>query len=155
MKSAEKNRIRPGKIWRLCPVGHTVLLLSLVLLVVYFTTRKNRAWMELLSKYLVRPWHRIAGRAFSLVPFCVAEWVVAAWILLAIGLLVRLVIHMRRDDPPGEVYRWFVSVLAIAASIFGLFSLWWGVYYYAGTFSETAGLVDRPVSSEELESVTA
>ena len=155
MKTKEKNKIDFGRIWRLCPVGHTVLLVSVLWLSVYFATRGHRKWMELLSRILVRPWHRMAGRLLSLVPFSVAEWVVAAWLLLAVWFLVRLMIHMRRDDPPGAVYRWFVSLLAVAAAIFGLFSLWWGVYYYAGTFSETAGISDRPISREELESVTA
>lgn len=111
--------------------------------------------MEFLSAYLVRPWHRAAGRFFSLVPFCVAEWMIMFWILLGIWFLIRLWIHMRRSDPPKALYRWFVSLLAVASAIFGLFSLWWGVFYYAGTFTESAGIKDRPISPEELESVTA
>ena len=133
---------------------HGLLLASLVWLGVYFTTRGDRGWMELLCRALVRPWHRWAGRLYSLVRFSAAEWIIALWILQGIGFIVQGVICLVRRHGGGAFYRWAVSVLTMASILFGLFSLWWGVFYYAGTFSEQAGLKDRPVSAEELGFVT-
>ena len=110
--------------------------------------------MGWLCRTLVRPWHRTAGRFYSLVRFSAAEWIIALWILMGIAFLVQLGICLTRRDGGGAFYRWIVSVLTIASVLFGLFSLWWGVFYYSGTFAQQTGLVDRPVSPEELEAVT-
>ena len=155
METREKNRISVAAWWRLCPVRHSLLLLSLAWVGVYFATRENKRWMQFLSGTLVRPWHRLAGRIYSLVPFSAAEWIIALWIGLGLCFLVQLVIHIRRRHSGEALYRWVVSILAMATTLFGLFSLWWGVFYYSGTFAETSGLERRAISSEELRSVTA
>lgn len=155
METREKNRTWLGRWWRLCPVRHTLLILSLAWLGVYFTTRENRAWMDLLCRTLVRPWHRWAGRVFSLVRFSAAEWIIAGWILMGICFLVQGSICLVRRHGGAALFRWAVSLLTMGSVLFGLFSLWWGVFYYAGRFSQQAGLRDRPVSAEELETVTA
>ena len=43
----------------------------------------------------------------------------------------------------------------MAFTLFGLFSLWWGVFYYSDSFVSQSGLTRRPISNAELESVTA
>ena len=154
MEEATKKRIGLRTWWRLCPVRHSLGLLSLLWLGIYFSTRNNRLWMERLCALLVRPWHRLAGRFYSLVPFSAAEWVIVLWIVLGLCFLAQLVIHFHRRRPGVGLYRWCVSVAAMALTLFGLFSLWWGVYYYAGTFTEHAGLERRPISNEELREVT-
>ncbi|MBR4579425.1 MAG: DUF3810 domain-containing protein [Oscillospiraceae bacterium] len=154
METEKKNKITLARLWRLCPFWHAVLLAALLWILVYFTTRENTAWMCFLARYLVRPWHRGAGRLFSLLPFSVAEWVEAFWIGLAVAYLVRLWRHYRRREGWNSFYRWVISLLAIVSAIFGLFSLWWGVLYYTPGFADTEGLEDRPISAQELQAVT-
>ncbi len=155
METREKNKTWLGRWWRLCPVRHFLLILSLVWLGVYFTTRENRGWMELLCRTLVRPWHRWAGRLYSLVRFSAAEWIVGAWILMGICFIVQGVICLVKRHGGAAFCRWAASLLTVVSVLFGLFSLWWGVFYYSGTFQEQTGLQDRPVSAGELKTVTA
>jgi len=154
METREKKGITFRELWGLCPVRHTLSLVSLAWLAVYFTTRNDQRWMALLCRTLVRPWHHTAGRLYSMVPFSAAEWVIVLWVLMGLGFLTQLVLHFRRRGEGRALYRWAVSLLTMVSVLFGLFSLWWGVCYYAGTFAGQAGLERRPIAAEELESVT-
>lgn len=155
MPMETKTRKHPIiRLWRLCPVRHTLLGLSLLWLGFYFLFRARRDWMNAISQALVRPWHRLAGWVYSLVPFSVAEWLIALWILLGLAFVVQLILHFRRHGGWAALYRWGVSVLTMVMTLFALFSLWWGVYYYADTFTDQSGLERRAVSAEELEQVT-
>ena len=140
--------------WRLCPKRHAVLLISLAWVAVYFATREDRAWMEAVYRFAVRPWHRGAGWLTSRLPFSLAEWVIAAWVLLGIAFLAQLVLHFVRRGGGAALLRWAVTLLGLVSLLFGLFCLWWGVCYYAGTLAEREGLEDRPIAEAELERVT-
>ncbi len=150
MELKTKNSIR-----HLLPGRLAVLLLSLLWLGFYFLRRGDRALMNALCDTLVRPWHRIAGKLFDRLPFSVAEWLIALGILLALLFLWQLIRHfLKRPRDWRGLYRWAMTLLALLALLFALFCLWWGVYYYADSFSERSGLEDRPISAEQLESVT-
>ena len=149
---AKKNRI--AGLWRLCPVRHTLLCLVLLWLAIYFASRSNRVWMNTLYALLVRPWHRAAGRFYSLVRFSAAEWIIALWVVMGVGFLAQLVIHVRRSSGWRALWRWAMTLLTVVGLLFGLFCLWWGVCYYADSFSQQAGLARRAISIEELASVT-
>ena len=153
METREK-KTTIGRLWRLCPVRHTLLGLSLLWLGFYFCFRGNRALMNAICRIFVRPWHQTAGRLYSMAPFSVAQWVIVGWIIAGLAFAAQLVIHVVRNHSRGALYRWFISLLTMTMTIFGLFSLWWGVYYYSDSFAEQAGLERRAISVEELESVT-
>ena len=155
MEIKKKKRISPGSVWRRCPVRHTLLTVSLLWLGFYFSFRDDKALMNSLCRAVVRPWHVFAGRLYSRVPFSAAEWVIALWIGMGCCFIAQLVIHFRARHTGESLYRWAISVLAMAFTLFGLFSLWWGVFYYSDSFVEQAGLERRPVSNTELEQVTA
>lgn len=144
----EKKRIS-------CPLRWAVLLLSLLWLGFYFAFRDRKEWMDAVCRTLVRPWHRFAGRFFDAAAFSVVEVLGFALVLL---LLTALIVFIRRAAKGrmsgGEALRWLLTALCLAALLFALFCLWWGVYYYAPSFSEQSGLEAKPVSVEELESVT-
>ena len=154
METTEKKKITLSALWRRCPARHVLLLLDAAWLVFYFLFRENRALMNALSRTLVRPWHRAAGRAYSLVPFSVAQWVIVAWILMGLAFLAQLIFHFVRRRGGEGLYRWTVSVLCMGLTLFGLFSLWWGVCYYSDSFTIQSELERRPISVEELQSVT-
>ncbi len=147
-KAEKKNRLG-------CPARLTVLVLSLLWLGFYFLFRGDRALMNALCDALVRPWHRFAGRAYDVLPFSAAELYIGLGVLAALCFLAQLVVHFARR--PGDwrrLGRWAVTLLALLAALFGLFCLWWGVYYYADSFSERSGLQAEPVSAQALEAVT-
>ena len=153
METKEKNRITPGGVWALCPRRHAVLLVSLLWLAFYFLYRSHRGIMNFLCRYLVRPWHRLMGSFTSLWRFSLAEWLILAAVLTGLGLLTAFVILLIRRRG-RRAYRCAVSLVTLAAVIFGLFCLWWGVLYYSDSFRDQSGLEDRAVSTDELESVT-
>lgn len=152
MNTKEKNRI---SLASLCPLRLSVLLLSLAWLLFYFLRRGDRVCMNRITDALVRPWHRFAGTLYDKLPFSVAEVYITIGVLLGIAFLVQLVVHfVKRAGDWGGFYRWAVTLLSLLAALFGLFSLWWGVYYYADSFSEKSGIAAKPISVEELENVT-
>ena len=153
METTEKKRITLRSLWRLCPARHAVLLISLAWLAAYFLLRENRAVMNFLCKALVRPWHAFAGRLFSAVPFSVTEWVILFLAALGVVLLVLLIVQLIRRRWV-KAYRTGMTILSVSAAMFALFCLWWGVLYYSDSFTEQAGLEQRDISVQELETVT-
>ena len=143
-----------ARLWRLCPVRHALLCISLLWTGIYFLTRNNRAWMNALVRSVVRPWHALAGRFYSAVRFSAAEWVIVLWIVMGLCFLAQLILHFRRHRGWDVLWRWAVSLLTAMSMIFALFCLWWGTCYYTDNFAAQAGLARRAVSAEELESVT-
>lgn len=153
METTEKKKITFWSLWRLCPARHAVLLVSLAWLAAYFLLRENRAVMNILCKALVRPWHALAGRFFSAVPFSVTEWVILFLAALGVVLLVLLIVRLIRRRW-AKAYRTGMTILSVSAALFALFCLWWGVLYYSDSFTEQAGLERRDISVQELETVT-
>ena len=153
MEEKKRDKITFRSVWKLCPVRHTVLLLSLAWLAAYFLGRGNKAWMNTLCRTLVRPWHAFAGRIFSLVKFSVTEWIILFLVALGVALIIALVVRLIRRKWQKS-YRTAMTILSVSAAMFALFCLWWGVLYYSDSFSEQSGLVAREISVEELESVT-
>ena len=139
-----------------CPLRWAVLLFSLLWLGFYFAFRDRKNWMDAICRGVVRPWHRFAGQLFDKAPFSVAEVLGFALVLLILGGLTAFLLRAGKHRlGRGEAWRWLLTALCLAALLFALFCLWWGVYYYAPSFSEQSGIVGRPVSVQELESVTA
>ena len=155
METKEKNRITFRELWALCPGRHVVLLVSLAWLVFYFALRSHRGLMNFLCRVLVRPWHKAAGSVFSLVPFSLAEWCILLMVLAGLAFFVQLLIHAIGRRGKAALARWAVTLAGTAACLFGLFCLWWGVFYYSDSFAEQSGIEVRGVTVSELKEVTA
>ena len=153
METTEKKKITLQSLWRLCPVRHAVLLVSLAWLAAYFLRRGSKAVMNALCRTLVRPWHAFAGKLFSAVPFSVTEWVILFLVALGVVLLIVLLVRLIRRRW-AMAYRTGMTILSVSAALFALFCLWWGVLYYSDSFTEQAGLERRNISVQELEAVT-
>lgn len=154
METTEKKRISFSYIFRLCPVRHVLTLTSWLWLGFFFLFRGRRAWMNAVCAAAVRPWHTFAGRLYSAVRFSAAEWIIASWVVMGCCFLAQLVIHVTKKHPWEGFYRWVLSVLTMGSVLFAVFSLWWGVFYYSDSFLERSGLQRRPISADELQSVT-
>lgn len=148
---------RPGfKSWfKLCPVRHIAFFASILVIALFLALRGNKALMETISEGLVRPYHRLAGRICSIVDFSVAELLYAAVILGAIAYLVRaVVLFARGENRRRRAYLTVTAFITVIAVIYAGICLVWGVYYYAESFEDKSGIETRPISAEELETVT-
>ncbi len=156
MDTTREKKRGLAAIWRLCPVRHVLLLLGTLVIVLHLATRTNYAWNRTLSESFVRPLHRFLSRAADLLPFSLAELLIA---LLVIGTLVYIILELvrmiRRKEWVRRLYLLLITLLSAGALIYGGFCLLWGVYYYGDDFMTKSGLPREKISAEQLREVTA
>ena len=63
-------------------------------------------------------------------------------------------VHSFSDRRPDPERGTLVTLFAAGLSVYALFCLLWGVYYFADDFAEKSGFENREISVEQLESVT-
>ena len=142
-------------IWALCPKRHVLLLVSAGLIALHLLTRGDRALMVFLSEKLVRPLHRALGRFNAGVPFSVAELLLALFAAAVLTYIVfQIIALIRKGERLKRLWRTLVTLLTAGLSVYALFCLLWGVYYYADDFAKKSGFENGAVSVEELASVT-
>ena len=143
-------------LWfRICPVRHVLSAAGLLLIGAYFAMRGNRVLMTALSDGLVRPWQRFFRRATAAVPFSVAELLIVTGVVAALAYLIVFFAGMiRRPDRLRRLYLLFMTCLTAFSLIYGGFCILWGVYYYISDFEMQSGITARPLSTEQLETVT-
>ena len=153
-KSLVKKR-GPAAIFALCPAAHVIALLGAGFLVLFFALRHDTERMRVLSLCLVQPLHRVLARLTAQLPFSLAEWLYAVVIggtLLYIP--TELVLLIRRPARLQRLYRLLIRLAALGLSVYALFCLLWGVYYYGDDFIARSGLEMHDVSADELELTT-
>ena len=142
-------------IFALCPKRHVLLGISAGLIALHLLLRGDHTLMVFLSERVVRPLHRALGRLNAHVPFSAAELLLALFalaVLLYTGAQIAALI--RKGERVARLYRTLVTLLAACVSVYALFCLLWGVYYYADDFVAKSGFKNDAISVEELESVT-
>lgn len=95
------------------------------------------------------------GSFWYLFPFSVVEWFyvffiigIAAWFMIFLRCL-----FVRRPGRPGRfeaAYGNLLGIICLSLTAWGLYSVLWGVNYYADGFQEKSGIYARPVTAEEL-----
>ena len=142
-------------IWALCPKRHVLLLVSAGLIALHLLTRGDRALMVFLSEKIVRPLHRALGSFNARVPFSMAELLLGLFAAAVLGYIAfQIAALIRKGERPARLYRTLVTLFTAGLSVYALFCLLWGVYYYADDFAEKSGFENREISVEQLESVT-
>ncbi len=132
-----------------------MLLVSAGLIALHLLTRGEHALMVFLSEKIVRPLHRALGSFNARVPFSMAELLLGLFAAAALGYIAfQIVALIRKGERPARLYRTLVTLFAAGLSVYALFCLLWGVYYYADDFAEKSGFENREISVEQLESVT-
>ena len=155
METKVREKRGLAAIFALCPKRHALLLLSAALIALHLLTRRNCALMSFLSQKAVRPIHRLLGRLNAPVPFSVAELLLAAAVIAAlVYIMYQLVQFFRRAEKGKRLYRTLVTLISAVCSVYALFCLLWGVYYYGEDFAAENGFSTEPVSVEQLASVT-
>lgn len=142
-------------LWRAAPVRQVLLLIGLALLGVYLLLRRNPTAMAAMSRGFVRPWHRLMSRLTASLPFSLGECLIVAGVLALLGYAIWTVVGLaRRDGRALRLYRFVLSCLTALILLYTGFSYFWGVYYDCSDFEDQSGIHGRPVSAEELETVT-
>ena len=153
LKEKVKNRV--GQWFALCPARHILLFAGAVLTALYYFLRQNRAVMQFLKDNIVVPYHRAAGKVFSIVKFSVAEWLYALVIVATmVYIIYKTVIIVSRDGKMKQVYITIVSLASCAIAIYAGICILWGICYYSDGFSEKSGLRAEPVEASKLAATT-
>ena len=142
-------------IFKAAPKRLIVTLVSALIIVGHLLTRQNHNLNVFLSNNFVRPVHRFLSVACSHVPFSVAEVVVgvfAAWVIWY--LVSQIVILIRKDKKIRRLVLLVITVLCVCLTIYAMFCVLWGIYYYGDDFATQSGLDDGPVDAVELRAVT-
>ena len=151
----EKPNKRVKRRWKLCPMRHALSAAGLLCIAAYFLLRRSAPLMAFLSARIVRPWHRLASRALSALPFSAAEALIVVGVIAALVFIIFTIVQLiRKPERKTRLYRFFMTCLTAFALIYGGFCLLWGVYYYTSDFEAQSGLHGEPVSTQQLTSVT-
>ena len=160
IKQEQTDRQKSGRkgfaaFLALCPVRHALVLLSGLVILVHLLERKNHTLMVFLSERFVRPAHRAMSQFFAHLPFSMAELLIAAGVIgAAVYLIFQIIQLIRKKERLKRLYRTLMTAAAAGLTIYALFCVLWGVYYYADDFSVKSGFRNGPVSVEELTAVT-
>ena len=88
-------------------------------------------------------------------PFSVVEWMYVAFILSVIVWVVLLILRLRTGAEKGHIaYGGLLGLACLCLTVWGFYSVFWGVNYYADGFQEKSGIYAEPVAVEDLERVT-
>ena len=155
METKTKEKRGLAAIFALCPRRHVLLLVSAGLIALHLALRGRHELMVLLSEKVVRPLHRVLGSLNAHVPFSVAELLLAlAAIAALVYIIYQIAMLLRRGEKGRRLYRTLITLVSGGLTVYALFCLLWGVYYYADDFAARSGFVNEPVSTEQLASVT-
>lgn len=142
-------------IFSLCPAAHILALLGALVIIAHFALRRDTALMQRLSTAYVQPLHRFLAQATAPLPFSLAELLYA---LVIGGTLVYIILEfiqlIRRPQRGRRLYRLLMRLTALCLTVYALFCLLWGVYYYGDDFAAKSGLASGEISAEDLELVT-
>ena len=151
----ETTKTTKRGLFSLCPAAHLLALLGAAVIGLFLALRHDHALMRSLSETWVQPLHHRLARLTAALPFSLAECLYA----LAIGgtlvyIICEIVQLVRKGERLRRLYRMLVRLAALGLTVYALFCLMWGVYYYGDDFIEKSGLVMEDISAEELELVT-
>lgn len=120
------------------------LLIPIGIILVYFSSG-NPAFVErVYSNGIYPPLGSMLSKAFGILPFSVAEFIVILVPAALIVNTVRSLISMR-------LIEYLINILTIISIVFFTFIGTWGLNYYRMPFADIAGLEVHPASVYELE----
>ena len=137
---------------------HLWLLTDLGVLMLFWLTRGQRAWMNALADHVTNPLRQALGRLCAHTSLSVMEVLCFLLVLLCAGYLIFGIRSIWRADKERrlhQAYRLLLGAVCAGLTIYGGFCLLWGVNYYVDSFQDRSGIREQPVTAEELEQVTA
>ena len=149
MKFIEKLK----KLYMLCPIRHTIFIISLMVIALHLALRNSAAAMKFISQNIVQPINQFCTMITSNFSFSVAELLIACLIIVfAVYLVYSLVLSYKNKK---MLYMFLISAVTAITAIYAGFCALWGCYFYDSSFAEKSGLNEDPISVEQLETVTA
>ncbi|NCC07675.1 MAG: DUF3810 domain-containing protein [Clostridia bacterium] len=126
------------------------------LLVIFNIVKHNTQIISFYTQNISSPLAAFIGAACGLLPFSVAEVVWTAFVIFAVLYIIFAVIKIVKSKGKRgyAVLQKLSGMCVIALSVATGFTALWGVNYYAETFEQKSGLVDSPISVEQLADVT-
>ncbi len=156
MSTETRKRRGLAELYRLCPAAHIIAMISALVIALHLLLRGNYALMQAMSQKVIRPLHRLMAAFASKVEFSLAELLIGIFAACVVGyILVALVLLLIAR--PGRLKRLYTLVLRLLAAgltVYALFCLLWGTYYYGDSFLDASGLESGEISAEQLETVT-
>ena len=136
---------------------HIWLLAVLAVLGGSYLVRGNRAWMNAFADHFVTPLHQALGGLCYRVSFSVMEVIYVLAALFALYYAAASVIGIvrakgRRWD---RAYGAALGAVCGLLTVYTLFWLLWGVYFWTDSFQDKSGVRAEPVAVEDLRTVTA
>ena len=134
---------------------HRWLLADGAVLLLFFTLRQSRTFMNALVSGVTLPLEQLLGRLCAHVPFSVAG---VCYILLALDALACLALAVRyvirSAHRGGALYRAVLFFADCALTLYAVFCLLWGANYAADSFCDRAQFYPEPVAYDDLLRVT-
>ena len=157
MGSMETRERQTGlkAVYKLCPVAHTVALISAVVILLHLVLRDNQPLMAKAADGFLHPMHEKLAQLFDkLGYYSVAEALIWGFIAFLLAALLWRLVKLIRGDRWRNLYRLVILPVAAALFVYAGYSALWGTYYYADDFLASGGFESREISVDELETVT-
>lgn len=157
MGSMETRERQTGlkAVYKLCPVAHTVALISAVVILLHLALRDNQPLMAKAADGFLHPMHEKLAQFFDkLGYYSVAETLIWGFIAFLLAALLWRLVKLIRGDRWRNLYRLVMLPVAAALFVYAGYSALWGTYYYADDFLTSGGFESREIAVDELETVT-
>ena len=150
-----ERKIGLKAVYKLCPVAHTVALISAVVILLHLALRDHQPLMARIASGILHPMHeKLALLCDKLGYYSAAEVLIWGFIALILAALVWRLVKLIRGDRWRNLYRLVMLPVSAALFVYAGYSALWGTYYYADDFLSSGGFESREISVDELETVT-
>lgn len=155
MEKIRNKKINLKSFYKLCPVSHTLGLISALVIIFHLLTRDNKALMVSMSENFVQPAHRALSHFFSHFEFSASEIIIYLAAVFVAGYVIWAIVRLvRGKERLKTLYKTLMCLLSFGLLVYALFCMLWGVYYYGDDFQTKSGLKAEKISVEQLETVT-
>lgn len=142
-------------VYRLCPVAHTVALVSALVILLHLALRDHQPLMARIAAGFLHPMHeKLALLCDKLGHAAAAEVLIWGFIVFLLAALLWRLVKLIRGDRWRNLYRLVMLPISAALFVYAGYSTLWGTYYYADDFLVSGGFESREISVDELETVT-
>ena len=151
----EKEEKKKRSLFSLAPLRHVLIVLSGMVIAFHLLTRGNRQINNYLTDNLILPAHRAMAVFFDRFYFSFAEVLIGAAVAtVVIYILVAVIRLIIRPEKLKQLYRFIITLICAGLSVYAIFCVMWGVYYYADDFKTKSGIPCEEISVEDLKLVT-
>ena len=140
----------------IAPARLILLIISVIIIGLFHCFRNNHEVMCYIADRFLRPLRMLMSFVSSKLPFSLAEMLIGVFSVCMLVFIVSKLsklIHLRKGRGK-QLYLLILTPLAWGMAIYAGFCMLWGVYYYGDDFMTKAHLETKPISTEQLETVT-